>query len=215
MRGTVRNRRHARAARRRLGEQGLTMIELLLSLAVLVVLVGFLVGGLSVGRRAFDADRANGIGSETDAAIQVISALISSALPVRASTGDQDTSIVFEGHQEALLFVGLSEGRSLRGGPHKMSVRRNGSDLVVGVIAGATAAKNDDLGGASPRAVVVLSGVREIRFKYFGRVGRSAVAGWRTDWFSSEHLPELVSVQIDFEDERRNEPATIIALRQG
>jgi type II secretory pathway pseudopilin PulG len=190
------------------------MIELLLSLAILVVLAGFLVGGLSMGRRAFDADRANGIGSETDAAIQVISTLISSALPVRANTGDQDTSIVFDGHQEALVFVGLSEGRSLRGGPHKVSVRRNGSDLVVDVVAAATAAKNDAL-GASPRAVVVLSGVREIRFRYFGRVGPSAVAGWRTDWFSSEHLPELVSVQIDFEDERRNEPATIVALRQG
>ncbi len=214
MRGAVRDRRHARVARRRLGEQGLTMIELLLSLAILVVLAGFLVGGLSMGRRAFDADRANGIWSETDAAIQVISTLISSALPVRANTGDQDTSIVFDGHHEALVFVGLSEGRSLRGGPHKVSVRRNGGDLVVDVVAPTTAAKNDVL-GASPRAVVVLSGVREIRFRYFGRVGRSAVAGWRTDWFSLEHLPELVSVQIDFEDERRNEPATIVALRQG
>ena len=33
MRVTARDRRHARAARRRSGEQGLTMIELLLSLA--------------------------------------------------------------------------------------------------------------------------------------------------------------------------------------
>jgi general secretion pathway protein J len=214
MRVAARDRRHARAAHRRLGEQGLTMIELLLSLAILVVLAGFLTGGLSLGRRAFDADRANGIGSETDAAIQVISTLISSALPVRANTGDKDASIVFDGHQETLLFVGLSEGRSLRGGPHKISVRRNGGDLVVDVIASAKATKNDAL-GASPPGIVVLSGVREIRFKYFGRASPSAVPGWRADWFRSEHLPELVSVQINFEDERRNEPATIVALRQG
>jgi general secretion pathway protein J len=87
------------------------MIELLLSLAILVVLTGFLAGGLSMGRRAFDADRANGIGGETDAAIQVISTLIGSALPVPANTGEQVTSIVYDGRQETMSFVGLSEGR--------------------------------------------------------------------------------------------------------
>jgi type II secretory pathway pseudopilin PulG len=190
------------------------MIELLLSLAILVVLTGFLAGGLSMGRRAFDADRANGIGGETDAAIQVISTLIGSALPVPANTGEQVTSIVYDGRQETMSFVGLSEGRSLRGGPHKISLRRSGGDLVVDVIASAAGAKKRAL-ESSPPGVVVLRGVREIRFGYFGRITPSAAPGWRTDWFRSEHLPDLVSIRIDFEDERRNEPATIVALRQG
>ena len=190
------------------------MIELLLSLAILVVLTGFLAGGLSMGRRAFDADRVNGIGSETDAAIQVISTLIGSALPVSANTGDQQASVVFDGRQEAMLFVGLSEGRSLRGGPHKIRLRRSGGDLVVDVSASAAGAKKDALEPSSP-GVVVLRGVREVSFGYFGRINPSAAAGWRSDWFRSEHLPELVSIRIDFEDERRNEPATIVALRQG
>jgi type II secretory pathway pseudopilin PulG len=189
------------------------MIELLLSLAILVVLTGFLAGGLSMGRRAFDADRANGIGSETDAAIQVISSLIGSALPVPASTGDRQASLVFDGRQETMLFVGLSEGRSLRGGPHKISLRRSGGDLVVDVSASA-GAKKDALEPVSP-GVVVLKGVREVRFGYFGKINPTAAAAWRSDWFRSEHLPELVSIWIDFEDERRNEPATIVALRQG
>jgi general secretion pathway protein J len=214
MRVTAPDKRHARAARRRSGERGLTLIELLLSLAILVVLTGFLAGGVSIGRRAFDADRVNGIGSETDAAIQVISALIGSALPVPANTGDQQASVMFDGRQETLLFVGLSEGRSLRGGPDKISLRRSGGDLVVAVSAWAAAAKKDAL-EPSPPAVVVLRGVREVRFGYFGRINPTAAPSWRTDWFRSEHLPDLVSIRIDFEDERRNEPATIVALRQG
>ncbi len=214
MRVTARDKRHARAARRRSGEQGLTMIELLLSLAILMVLTGFLVAGLSMGRRAFEADRANGIGSETDAAIQVISTLIGSALPVPANTGDQVTSIAFDGRQETMLFVGLSEGRSLRGGPHKITLRRSGGDLVVDIIASGAAAKKG-VPESSPPGVVVLRGVREIRFGYFGRSNPSAAPGWRTEWFGSEHLPDLVSIRVDFEDERRNQPASIVALRQG
>jgi general secretion pathway protein J len=214
MRPASRDKRRARAARRRPGELGLTMIELLLSLALLVVLTGFLAEGLSMGRRAFDADRASAIGSGTDAAIQVISTLIGSALPVPANTDEQKASGVFDGRQEAMLFVGLSEGRSLPGGPHKIRLRRSGGDLLVDVIAPTTGTKKD-VPVSSPRGVVVLRGVREIRFGYFGRINPSAVPGWRTDWFRFEHLPDLVSIRIDFEDERRNEPATIVALRQG
>jgi general secretion pathway protein J len=214
MRTVARVRMHPRAARRRSGEQGLTLIELLLSLAILVVLTGFLAGGLSMGRRAFDADRANEIGSETDAAIQSVSSLIASALPVRVSTSSQKPGIMFDGRRETLVFVGLSEGRSLRGGPHKISLRRSGGDLVVDVAAtaGETA---KDAPGPPPTRVVVLSGVREVSFSYFGSMNPSGVPAWRTDWSRLERLPDLVSIRIEFEDERRNEPATIVAFRQG
>lgn len=214
MRTVVRVRMHPRAARRRPGEQGLTLIELLLSLAILVVLTGFLAGGLSMGRRAFDADRANEIGSETDAAIQSVSSLIASALSVRVSTSSQKPGIIFDGRRETLVFVGLSEGRSLRGGPHKIGLRRSGGDLVVDVAttAGETA---KDAPQPPPTRVVVLSGVREVSFSYFGRMDPSGVPAWRTDWSRLERLPDLVSIRIEFEDERRNEPATIVAFRQG
>ena len=49
-------------------ERGLTLIELLVSLAILTILSGFIVGGFSMAIRAFDADRRNTIEAATNAA---------------------------------------------------------------------------------------------------------------------------------------------------
>ena len=210
----ARDRVHFRVRRRRTGEQGLTLIELLLSLAILAVLTGFLAGGLSMARRAFDADRSSEIGSETNAAIQTISGLIGSALPVRVNDGGQKVTIRFVGRQEALSFVGLSEGRSLRGGPQKIMLRRSGGELIVDFTA-LTGIQSKDTPESSPTRVVALSGVREIRLGYFGRPDPAAAPAWHADWVRAELLPDLVSIRIEFEDERRNEPPIIVALRQG
>ena len=125
------NRLIRRVAARRRGEQGLSLIELLLSLAILAVLTGFLAGGLSMARRAFGADRASEIGSETSAAIQTVAALVGSALPVRFDGAGSKDAMGFDGRGEVISFVGLSEGRSLRGGPHKIVLRRSGGDIVA------------------------------------------------------------------------------------
>jgi general secretion pathway protein J len=207
-------RRWTRAAHRRQGEQGLTLIELLLALAILAVLTGFLAGGLSIGRRAFDADRTGEISAETDGAIQAITTLIGSALPVRGNTADLKSGVKFEGRQETLSFVSLSEGRSLRGGPHTVRLRRSGGDLVVDVM-GAAPEPAGSAVGPVPTRVVVLSGVRDIRFSYFGGVNSAGPSGWQAQWLGAEGLPALVSIQIDFEDARRNEPARVVKLRQG
>jgi prepilin-type N-terminal cleavage/methylation domain-containing protein len=214
MRLAARSRRHLLAGRRRPGEQGLTLIELLLSLAILAVLIGFLAGGLAIGRRAFDADRVNRIVSGSSAAVQTVSTLIGSALPIPEGTRDQRPRIMFDGRQQTLVFVGLSEGRSLRGGPHKIRLRRSGNDLVAEIVVRATETK---AGAPLPPAiqVAVLSGVREVHFEYFGKINPASPPGWRSEWAGAEHLPDLVSIRVDFEDERRNEPATIVALRQG
>lgn len=208
----ARNRRY-RIAYRRTSEQGLTLIELLLSLAILAILTSFLVGGLAMARRALDADRVNEIGSETSAAIQTISSLIGSALPIPANDSHQKKGIRFEGGGELLSFVGLSEGRSLQGGLYAIVLRRSGGDLVVDFVAFTEAVPTHNI--LPPTRVVALSGVREIHLGYFGSPDPSVPPGWRTEWTHAERLPELVSVRIDFSDERRNEPATIIALRQG
>ncbi|MCK1643017.1 prepilin-type N-terminal cleavage/methylation domain-containing protein [Bradyrhizobium sp. 157] len=214
MNPALRNRRISRVAARRRSELGLTLIELLLSLAILAILTGFLAGGLSMARKAFGADRASEIGSETSAAIQTVAALVASALPARFDGAGPKDAIGFDGRPQVLSFVGLSEGRSLRGGPHKIVLRQSGGDLVVDFVP-LSGARSKENSKPPLTRVVVLSGVREVRLGYFGTTDTKVKPAWRADWSRAERLPDLVSIRIEFEDERRNEPATVVALRQG
>ena len=220
MTSVVRGRLIARVAARRISEQGLTLIELLLSLAILAILIGFLAGGLAMARQAFGADRASEIGSETSAAVQTVATLVGSALPVRPdpatpkdATSPKESS-GFDGRAEAIAFVGLSEGRSLRGGPHKIVLRRSGSDLVADFTPFNRARSKDSPEPAATR-VVVLSGVRQIRIGYFGTLDPKVQPSWQADWIGAERLPDLVSIRIEFEDARRNQPAIVVAVRQS
>jgi prepilin-type N-terminal cleavage/methylation domain-containing protein len=197
-----------RVSRRRSREAGLTLIELLISLALLTVLTAFLAGGLVMGRRGFEADRGAAIEAESDQAVAVISELIGSAIPI-AIGNDHKNVAAFDGSTEAISFVGLSEGHAIPGGPTRFHLQREGSDLVVSV-AGFRAP-----GRGSIPDVIVLTGVRGFRLSYFGNPNSAAQRGWRGDWRDSDHLPSLVSFQIEFKDPRRNRPAVLVALRQG
>ena len=83
-----------RLHRRRHAEAGLTLIELLVSLMLLVLITGFLAEGLGVGRRAFTADQDAAVEAANSAALDSLANLIATALPTQAGRGRQ---IAFEG----------------------------------------------------------------------------------------------------------------------
>lgn len=212
MKARAHNRRRLLAARRRPGEQGLTLIELLLSIALLAILTGFVAGGLQVARRGFEADRSGEAASETFGAIQTLSSLVGSAMPVRASAGSQAQGVVFDGRREGLSFVGLSEGHGLQGGLHKVVVRRVGSDLVADFSPWVPKAGLP----TAPTSVSVLPGVRAIRLRYYGNPLPAGAPQWHEEWGHAERLPDLVSIRIEFENDRQGKPITVVAaLRQG
>ena len=211
MTANPRHRRRLAFAGRRSNEQGLTLIELLLSIALLGILTGFVAGGFTLSRRAFEADRISGTRSDAHASIQALSELVSSALPVQLGAANQPNAVAFDGHRESVTFVGLSEGRGLRGGLYTIVVRRSGRELLAEFSPWAAKA------APSPQStsVIMLDGIREIRFRYYGNPAPTGEPRWYDAWESKERRPDLVSIRIEPEDSRLSSPATIaVALRQ-
>lgn len=192
----------------RRSERGLTLIELLVSLAILMILTSFIVGGLSTVIRAFDTDRRNSIEMATNAAGESLRGLIASAMPV--TNAQQAGGVLFEGQREELRFVVLSEGRTLRGGPQDVRIRRRNDELVVEVFGSLT---ENDAHKSPVSSTTIVTGLRDMRFRYFGAAGPKGEAVWRDDWAKAARLPALVEISINFKDAGRNGPAAVVALR--
>ena len=130
-------------------------------------------------------------------------------------TEAEKVTIRFVGRREALVVRGI-ERRTLvagRSAKDHAAAKRWRTHRRFHRLDGDTQSK--DTPEPSPTRVVALSGVREIRLGYFGRPDPAAAPAWHADWVRAELLPDLVSIRIEFEDERRNEPPIIVALRQG
>ena len=201
-------KRRLRSPRRRASERGLTLIELLVSLAILMILTSFIVGGLSTAIRAFDTDRRSTTEMATNSAAESVRGLIASAMP--AANPQQGGFVLFDGQREELRFVALSEGRTLRGGPQDVRIRRLGKELVVEVFG---SLRDNDARRAPISSTAIVRGLREVRFRYFGVASPKGEPAWRDDWTKSDRLPALVEVSFNFEDAGRNAPVSIVALR--
>ncbi len=193
-----------RLQRQRPAEAGLTLIELLVSLMLLVLITGFLAGGLAMGRRAFGADQDATVEAANAAALDSLAGLIAAALPTKAGQGPQ---IAFEGGRETLAFVALSAGHALPGGPLGTRIYRDGTDVGVVVKVGGRSATAREV------RTKALIGVTSLEFTYFGSLEPGKPPAWHAEWPASDHLPDLVGVNAKFQGRSRM-PPLLVALRQ-
>lgn len=190
-------------------ECGLTMIELLVSLSLLVLIAGSLAGGLQMFRRAFDTDRRAQAAAEAEQAIGMLAGQIGAAFPL---VDTRSGRMAFDGRPGEIAFAKLDQGRANRAGLQQALIRQAGEDLTMTLT---SVAQGPNVATSEPRApIVLLSRVAQIQFTYFGAVGKSATPVWRADWSAMEQLPELVSIRVGFKDPTTPSATVLVALRQ-
>ena len=197
--------RQWRAARKRPGEQGLTLIELVISLAILALIVGFLAEGIVFAKRAFGVDRGAQVNASADAGIDALTHLIGLAILPRSSQQAR-----FNGHADRLDFVTLSEGYSLKGGPYLVRTGLQGTEFTLDF---SSLTPSHDKASDHARAVAI-RGVRALRFEYFGSLDATRPPGWHSDWVSAEALPDLVSMRLQLMEDSAERPPLVVAIRQ-
>lgn len=200
---------------KRYSPNGFTLLELLLAVSLLALIVSTIMGGVGIGRRAWETSHASEALDEVESAARGVASLFArSFAPGSEARTIAAAQVIFQGTREGCRFVALSEGGAQWGGLLLVEIGGDGSDLAVwtGVYRPAEAVRPSR---ARMRKTVLLKGVASFELAFFGQSRDAKGLGWSPAWSEAENLPQLVSIRIGaYRLGRVIEAATTVALHQ-
>lgn len=170
----------------RSGEAGFSLVEMLVSLALLSLMTIYALNALS------SLKRFNGVAARLDAQAEVDAAaaymeeeLSGAALRFRYDE-NRNAALLFEGSPASITFITSADGRRETGGLYMVSYT---VDAQQNLVSRRALLQADAQGPAQD--VIVLRNVSRIEFSYAGKDGNFASA-----WPSKERLPQSVKINV-------------------
>ena len=220
---TVRKLPHSKSSKRpKYG--GFTLLELIISLALLGMLLLVLYSGLNIGIRSWDTGDAKVAQAAHERSVQAfLRRELGQVFPVRWR-GISESKIAFDGGKSELRFVtslNLAADAASLGGlqwghiyvaddevngkrMNSLFIRRDSFDIF---------AKDFD-GIAATKPHRLLEDVKEIDIAYFGADTDTADAKWVDKWENPLRMPQLVRMRIELQN-GKSLPEIVVALRIG
>jgi len=196
---------------------GFTLLEMLLAITLLSLIVSAILGGLHLGRRAWEAGRTYETVSEIEESARAIHGQLARAMAIRIPRANNEQVVAFHGLPDSCRFLALSEGEAQWGG------------LILTEIGLSQAADDDlslwssvfrptegfELPRESLRRVSLLRDAVYFRLSYFGQLENGRPPVWTDRWIGRLTLPLLVSVQVAGKSSGRTvDVSFVVALRQ-
>ncbi|HUZ75081.1 MAG TPA: prepilin-type N-terminal cleavage/methylation domain-containing protein [Stellaceae bacterium] len=196
---------------------GFTLVEMLISVALIGLLTVFLFGGLRFGARAVDAGSERADRSAQLATAQgFLLAALQNAQALSMTPGAARRVIDFDGAPDRLAFVTLPPAYLAMGGLQRLTLAvvggRNGRRLTVTWKLAARGAVRNAPGELRPS--VLFDHVRKVAFGYFGVVPPDRTSRWHDRWSDSADLPLLIRLRIVLAD-GSFVPDILVAPRQA
>jgi general secretion pathway protein J len=175
-------------------EDGFTLVELLISLALLSLMAIYAIQTFTTLRtmNRIESDMASQM--EVDAVARLLRRELGDARAVFQQQGTANEKLYFIGTENSLAYVTESNGEREVGGLYNVALSLDNSGTLT--------AKRQLL-GLKPyyhaNEVVLLRGVSKLSFSY---VGDSAIS---SDWQATNQLPKAIGTHIEFQegDKRR------------
>lgn len=194
--------------------RGFTLIEALLSIALMSLIVGTISGGFRLGKRVWDTGRDYEGVQEVEEAAGALAAILARAFPVQLNRRDGAPTVAFEGRPDRIRLVTTSDGGADWGGLALTEISVSGDDLDLrsGVLR-----PEAWFGGAGPsRSAIALRGLADFELAYFGSTEPNAPPAWTKSWVERITPPKLVSVRLTAKRNGRLIDASfVVRLRQN
>ena len=160
------------------GRPGLTVLDLLISLALLSLILLALSGSLGMAVRLFTRSASLETPMESIAARRVLRAWLMAALP------PSDDAAIFEGNARGMSFMTAARVEGPGAEPIRILVRLTEDAVLL-----------EAFGDGAPDAFSTLqlvSNAQDVRLDYFNE----ATGAWQAAWLEETGLPALVRIRI-------------------
>lgn len=177
-------------------DDGFTLIELIVSLAILGLLLASLPGAFRLGQRAWETTARIDRSEDRMAARSFLEQRLAEALPVSIPDPTGQRQFAFEGDGRRLRFVAQSATGPAGGGLYSFDLTiepgTGGDALVLRQVPAVGSAAGQGPGSGDRR--VLFDRLTAPTFRYFGAVRDDGDRSWHGEWRSRSLLPELVEL---------------------
>lgn len=190
-------------------ESGFTLVELLVSLALMAMMSAYAVGAL----RTFGAMErvSNGFEqqAEVDAAQRNLRQLIGDARLVYRTDENGLPNAIFSGRPDTLRLLSILNDRLERGGLYVLDFGLDADNQRLEMRRRLYRPSGD--GGV--RSVAILEGVERVGWRYCGMpCNENDPERWPDTWEPPDRLPSRVALEIEFTDDRRKWPTLRVPI---
>ncbi|THD60622.1 type II secretion system protein J [Phenylobacterium sp.] len=194
------------------GDAGFTLVEMLVSLALMGLAAVMLLEGLQSAQRLWAGEASRTARGETIEAVQAgLRARLEHLRPVTHFDGSASFADVDGGDRE-LVFVAppADAERPSAARRYRLALNDRGDLLLGSTDVGAEADPNGVPGGAY-RDQVMLRDVQALSISYYGPGGGGGAPQWWSDWKHREAPPDLVKIKAELKaGDRRVWPELIV-----
>lgn len=191
--------------------EGFTLVELLVSLALLSLMTIY---GLNALSSLNDINRAVGqteAQMEIDAVARHLRDAIADIRPVFTTDESNAQQLLFKGSSDSLEFVGAANGEREAGGLYLLRYSVNaGHELIV---ERAMWRERQEL---TFKKVILMRGIKSIAFKYAASQENAGGEEITDLWRQTDVLPGSIEVNVEFEGNgERKWPTVLASLKNG
>ena len=182
--------------------RGFTLVELLVTMALLGLISVLLFGGLrytalTAGHGTVVLDRA----SDVALAVNFLRSTLADAQPLPASGDGAETgAIIFAGRPDRIVLIGVAPPHLARGGLYLIEIALDRETHIL-TARWAPLSPGDMTEKAAALPVsALLDHVARVEFGYFGTSSDEETPSWHGAWEAQPALPSLVRLHISFTD---------------
>lgn len=196
---------------------GFTLIEVIVSLALLAFALALTFGTLRGATRATERSEATAARSERLRAVQgFLRAQIGAAMPIAYEVDPASGEASFlSGDRNKVRFVGTMPGYLSRGGPYLQTFELQRSGKGMQLVFSYQLLTTEGPIDKEREPKVLLDGISDGQFEYrtIGTAGKAA--DWQDQWQARGQIPPLLRLKLRFDDARSTWPDFVVPLRLG